>query len=175
MLGMNLLPWRERRRQAGIRRLQQLLLGVGLLAALIVGLVDYGARQAQTRHLLESASIRQAIEGFDAQLAQVDGLMAEQEQVAQMFQHLQQLQEGRFLLIDLLEQLERDMPQGVYLTAVARQGMTVQIRGMAQSGALVAQLLRNLTLATGKADLQHIKAVDEGEAFELSVTLRGAS
>lgn len=173
MLALNLLPWRERQRQAGIRRFQQQLLGVGLLAALMIGLADHWARQAQQRHVLDNASIRQVIERYDAQLAQVEQLKAEEQQVVQTLQKLAHLQGKRFQLIDLFEPLERAVPQGVYLTAVTRQGRRLQIRGLAQSGALVAQLLRNLSAVIGEADLQQVKAVDEGEAFELSVAMRG--
>ena len=172
MPGLNLLPWRAQRHQASMRRLQGLLLGTGLLAVLIVGLTDHFLRQAQHRHLLESASIRQAIERFDVQLAQIALHKVEQEQVLQMRQALEHLQGKRHLQVDLLERLERAAPQDVYFTAVTRTGMRLDIRGLARSGSLVAQLLRNLSSAFGEADVQQMKAVDEGEAFELSVALR---
>lgn len=175
MLDLNLLPWRERQRQAGIRRVQYWLLALGLVVALIVALVDRQARQAQQRHWLDSAATREVIARVEVQLAQGLQFEAEREQVAQMLQTLEQLQGKRYFLIELFEQLERAVPQGVYLTAVSRQGMHLQVRGLAQSGVLVAQLLRNLSSAIGEADLQQMKAVDEGEAFELSVALRGGS
>ncbi|MGH8380483.1 PilN domain-containing protein [Pseudomonas sp.] len=173
MPGLNLLPWREQQRQAGIRRLQGLLLGVGLMAALITWLTDYLGRQVQHRQMLESASTRQAIERFDAQLTQLSQHTVEQEQIQHRLQALEYLQGKRLFLVDLLVQLERAVPQGVYLTAVTREGTRLHIHGLARSGSLVAQLLRNLSSALGEADMQQMKAVDEGEAFELSVALRG--
>lgn len=175
MPGLNLLPWRAQRCHAGIRRLQGLLLGVGLLAALIVGLTDHFGRQAQHRHLLESASIQQVIEHFDVQLAQIALGKVEQEQVLQMLQALEHLQSKRHFQVDLLERLEQVLPQDVHFTTVTRTGARLDIRGLAHSGSLVAQLLRNLSSVIGEADVQQMKAVDEGEAFELSVALREAS
>ena len=172
---LNLLPWREQRRQARIRRLQGLLLGVGLLAALITWGADYLARQAQHRQELENASIGQAVDHFDAQLTQISQHKVEREQVQHRLQALEALQGRRWFLVDLFEQLESAVPEGVYLTAVTRQGAHLHIHGLARSGSLVAQLLRNLSSALGEAELQQMKAVDEGEAFELSVTMRAAS
>jgi type IV pilus assembly protein PilN len=175
MLALNLLPWREQRRQTGIRRLQGLLLGVGVLAALIVWMTDQLGRQVQQRQMREHASIHQAIERLDAQLAQVAQHKVEQAQVERRLQALEHLQGKRSLLVDLFESLERAVPQGVYLTAVTRDGMHLHIHGLARSGSLVAQLLRNLSSVLGEAEMQQMKAVDEGEAFELNVTMRDVS
>lgn len=175
MPALNLLPWRERSRQAGIRRLQGVLLGVGLLAALTIWLTDHLGRQAQQRQILENASIRQAIERLDARLVQVAQYKVEQEQAQHKLQALEHLQGKRLFLVELFENLERAVPQGVYLTTVTRQGMQLHIQGLARSGSLVAQLLRNLSSGLGVAEMQQMKAVDEGEAFELSVTMRAAS
>lgn len=169
---LNLLPWREQRRQAGIRRLQGLLLGVGLLAALITWVVDHLGRQAQHRQMLENALIRQNVDRFDAQLKQLSQHKVEREHVQHKLHALENLQGRRLFLIDLLEQLERAVPQGVYLTAVTRQGAHLHINGLARSSSLVAQLLRNLSSELGEAEMQQMKAVDEGEAFELSVVMR---
>jgi type IV pilus assembly protein PilN len=169
---LNLLPWREQRRQAGLRRLQGLLLGIGLLAALITWVADHLGQQVQRRQAHAYASIRQAVDHSDAQLAQISQLKVERQQVQRSVQALEHLQGKRWMLADLFEQLERAVPEGVYLTTVTRQGTDLQVHGLARSGSLVAQLLRNLSSALGVAEMRQMKAVDEGEAFELSVTMR---
>lgn len=175
MPGLNLLPWREQKLQTGIRRMQLALFGVGLMAVLVTVLTDYLGRQVQQRHVVENAAIQQAIDGLDGQLTRLAQHKIEQEQIQGRLQVLELLQGKRVFLVDLLEQLERAVPPGVQLTALTRQGARLHIHGLAHSGSLVAQLLRDLSCALGKAELQQMKAVDEGEAFELSVTLRGES
>ena len=175
MPGLNLLPWREQQLQAGIRRMQLALFGVALMALLVTVLMDRLARQVQQHHAVEIAAIQQAIDGFDDHLAQIAQHKIEQEQIQGRLQALESLQGRRLLLVELLEQLERAVPPGVQLTALTRQGARLHVHGLAHSGSLLAQLLRNLSDALGKAELQQMKAVDEGQAFELSVTLRGES
>ncbi len=173
MPGLNLLPWRVRRHQAAIRRLQGMLVAVGLLAALIIGLLDAQGRQALQRQLQGSAAAHLAIEQQDARLATLAQYQVEHEQVRQQHLELEALHARRFALVDFFEQIERAVPEGVHLTEVALQGQRLNISGLAHSGALVAQLLRMLTDTLGEVDTPQMKAVDEGEAFELAVALRG--
>ncbi|MBM3105038.1 PilN domain-containing protein [Pseudomonas sp. P66] len=171
MLELNLLPWREQRRQAAIRRLQVLLLGVGLTAVLATWVMDFLGRGEQHGQALEQASIHQAIEHFDTQLAQMAQYKDMREQIHSYQQVLDTLHDQRLLLVDLFQQLERAVPLGVQLTTVSRQGSRMQISGVAQSAPLVAQLLRNLSDAYRDTHVHQVKAVDEGEAFEMSVAL----
>ncbi|MEG1041926.1 MAG: PilN domain-containing protein [Pseudomonas sp.] len=172
MLSLNLLPWREHQRQAEIRRLSVRLAAIGLLTVLIVCLGDYLVRQAQQRQGLENASLQQAIAQLDGQLAKIAQHGVEQEQVKQHQQVLERLQGQRLFLFELFEHLEAVVPEGVYLTAVTHEDAGLHLQGVARSGTLVAQLLRGLSGAFGEAMLQHASAVDEGEAFEVSVVMR---
>ncbi|MEE1865671.1 PilN domain-containing protein [Pseudomonas auratipiscis] len=171
MLELNLLPWREQRRQAAIRRLQALLLGVGLTAVLATWMMDYLGRRERQGQALEQASIRQDIEHFDSQLLQVARYEDMHAQVHRRREVLDALHEQRLLLVDLFQQLEHAVPLGVRLTTVTREGSRLQILGVAQSASLVAQLLRNLSDVFGGTHVHQVKAVNEGEAFDVSVAL----
>ena len=54
------------------------------------------------------------------------------------------LQGDRAQTVHLLEQLVKQMPEGVYLRAVAQKGLNVTINGYAQSNARVSTLMRNI-------------------------------
>ncbi|MFK8330673.1 PilN domain-containing protein [Pseudomonas sp. BJa5] len=172
---MNLLPWREQRLQRRIRHLQGGMLGVGLVALLVIWRVDACAREALLRQARDDATTRQVIEALDAQLEQLAQHKAAQEQIRDRVEVLEQLQAGRLSRVALLERLADAVPQGVYLTALTAQGQRLRLTGVADSGSLIAQLLRNLSSELGDADVHQIKAVDAGEAFELSLIARGAS
>lgn len=173
MQGLNLLPWRERQRQVSTRRLQAQLLGVGLAAVLMVWFIDVQARQVEHRQRLDKASVQQALDELDGQLAQLARQQIELSQVEQQLGGLTVLQGRRWALVDLFERVQRAVPQGVYLTALTQHGERLNLHGVAHSGALVAQLMRKLADEVGVADMHQLKAVDEGEVFELNVVLRG--
>ena len=54
------------------------------------------------------------------------------------------LQSNRSEPVQLLDQLLRQLPEGVYLKAVKQQGVRVAVTGYAQSNARVSTLMRNL-------------------------------
>ncbi|MFK0086039.1 PilN domain-containing protein [Pseudomonas sp. NPDC090755] len=172
---MNLLPWREQRRQLRVRRLQGWMLGMVLIALLVIWRVDAYGREALQRQAREDVATRQVIEGLDAQLERLAQQKVDHAQVRDRLEALERLQTRRLSRVDLFERLAGTVPQGVYLTALRTQGQRLWVMGVADSGSLVAQLLRNLSGEIGEADLQQVKAVDAGEAFELGLVVRGES
>lgn len=170
---MNLLPWRERRRQLRIRRLQGWMLGMVLIALLVIWRVDACGREALQRQAHDDAATRQVIEGLDAQLERLAQHKVDHEQVRDRLEMLERLRAGRLSRVDLFDRLAGAVPHGVYLTGLTAQGQRLRVTGVADSGSLVAQLLRNLSAEMGEADLQQVKAADAGEAFELSLVVRG--
>jgi type IV pilus assembly protein PilN len=175
MPDMNLLPWREQRRGLRIRRLQGWMLGMVLIALLVIWRVDAGGRESLQRQARDDAATRQVMEGLDAQLERLAQQKVDHEQIRDRLEMLERLQAGRLSRVDLLERLAGAVPQGVYFTELTVQGPRLRVTGVADSGSLVAQLLRNLSGEIGDADLQQVKAVDAGEAFELSLVVRGES
>jgi type IV pilus assembly protein PilN len=54
------------------------------------------------------------------------------------------LQADRAQTVHLLDELVRQMPEGVYLKSVRQQGLAVNVVGYAQSNARVSTLMRNI-------------------------------
>ena len=59
-------------------------------------------------------------------------------------QVIEQLQSDRAQSVYLLEQLVRQVPDGVYIKSVRQQGIKVNLTGYAQSNARVSTLMRNI-------------------------------
>ena len=60
-------------------------------------------------------------------------------------QVIERLQSDRANSVHLLEQLVRQIPDGVYLKTVRQQGTRVNLVGYAQSNARVSTLMRNIS------------------------------
>ena len=156
---LNLLPWRERRQRLRVRTFQAGCISVVLLVAVGSGFIDRhfrGVALAQTLHQ--------------------PGGQAPPEALLHELQQLQRLQAGRNFAVDVFEQVERAIPEGVYLTALSQEPAGLRLAGMAGSAALVAQLADSLAsspLING-AELQQLSAVEDGHAFELVAALKVA-
>jgi type IV pilus assembly protein PilN len=58
---------------------------------------------------------------------------------------VEDLQSDRNLPVHLLNELVKQLPDGVYITSMKQAGQTITMQGMAQSNERVSEMLRNLT------------------------------
>ena len=144
MIRINLLPHREIR-----RRLQQqqffIALGVVVLAAIaIVGFVHYTLDNQLEEQKSRNAYLTEEIAKVDKQIAEINKI---KEQTAALLARktvVETLQANRSEVVHLLDQLVRQLPDGVYLKAIKQTGQRVSITGYTQSQARVSTLMRNL-------------------------------
>nr|WP_283254129.1 PilN domain-containing protein [Ramlibacter paludis] len=79
--------------------------------------------------------------------AQIKDIASLQEEIAALRarqQAVEDLQADRNIPVHLLNELVRQLPDGVYLTSMRQQGDVVGLTGVAQSNERVSELLRNL-------------------------------
>jgi type IV pilus assembly protein PilN len=140
---INLLPHREARRQ---QRKQAFFAGLGLAALLGVGIVAVWYTVVST--LISNQEQRNAFLGneikrLDAQIADVASLKADIEKLKARQKAVEDLQADRNMPVYLLNELVRETPEGVFLTAVRQNGQQVAITGVAQTNERISEFLRN--------------------------------
>lgn len=144
MIAINLLPHREwarkKRREAFYVQLGLAVL-VGIGAAAVVFAV-YEARLGvqEARNQL----LQQEIARLDAQIKEIATLQEELEALKARQTAVESLQADRNLPVHLLNELVRQLPNGVALRSIKQEGATIAISGVAQSQERVSELLRNL-------------------------------
>ena len=141
---INLLPHREERRKRG--RQHFAVLG-GLTAAL--GLAIVGAGYLYINGLISTQDERNAflkseIAKLDKEIAEIKKLKDEIAALLARKQIIETLQADRAQTVYLLDQMVRQMPEGVYLRALTQRGLNVNVQGYAQSNARVSTLMRNI-------------------------------
>jgi type IV pilus assembly protein PilN len=141
---INLLPHREERRQRGRQHFAVL---AGLTAALGIAIV--GAGYLYVAGLISTQQDRNAflkseIAKLDKEIAEIKKLKDEIAALLARKQIIETLQADRAQTVHLLDQLVRQMPEGVYLKSVRQRGLGVNLVGYAQSNARVSTLMRNI-------------------------------
>ena len=158
---INLLPHREERRKRGRQHFAVL---AGLTAALGLAIVGAGylyiSRQITTQEE-RNAFLKSEIAKLDKEIAEIKKLKDEIAALLARKQIIETLQADRAQTVHLLDQLVRQMPEGVYLKSVRQRGLGVNLIGYAQSNARVSTLMRNIESSPWLADpkLVEIKAV----------------
>ena len=144
MIRVNLLPHREEKRQ---RRQQQFMVLFGIAA--VFGLLVAGAvwvfldRQVDQQQQ-NVAYMKGEIAKLDKQIEEIRKIREETASLLAKKQVVEGLQSNRSEPVQLLDQLLRQLPEGVYLKAVKQTGAKVNVSGYAQSNARVSTLMRNL-------------------------------
>lgn len=180
MIRVNLLPWREARRKAQRKHLGILAVMVLVLGLAIVGLVHgviagYIAAQDARNKFLKDENVR-----LDKDIAEIKKLQDEIAALLARKQVIERLQADRAQAVYLLDQLVRQVPDGIYLKSVKQQGLRVALVGYAQSNARVSTLMRNFQSSPHleAPDLVEIKVAAVGNKrvseFTMNVRLKQA-
>ena len=160
MILINLLPYREERRK---RRKQAFFAGLGLAALIGAGLVFAGYLLLQLL-TSEQQSRNQYIQGeisiLEAQIKDIANLKSEIESLKARQRAVEDLQTDRNTPVQLLNDLARLAPEGIYLNAIRQENKTVTVSGVAQTNERVSEFLRNITRSSEwleNADLIEVK------------------
>jgi len=178
MIRINLLPHREIRRK---RQQQHFFIMLGVVAAIGIAVwfvVSYvylagqlSDQQARNKYLQDE------IAKLDKQIAEINKLKEQTAALLERKRVVEELQGNRSEVVHLLDQLVRQLPEGLYLKAVKQNGSRVTINGYTQSQARVSTLMRNLESSPylEGPGLVEVKATQVGGArtneFALTVNL----
>ena len=161
MIRVNLLPHREEKRK---RRQQQfgVLAGIAAVAGLLVAAAVWVfLDQQEAQQKANVAYMKSEIDKLDKQIEEIRKIREETASLLAKKQVVEGLQSNRSEPVQLLDQLLRQLPEGVYLKAIKQTGAKVNIAGYAQSNARVSTLMRNLGASPylENPELVEIKAV----------------
>ena len=144
MILVNLLPHREAARKRK-RELFFTMLGISaLVGGLICGAVFswYQARISSQKD--KNMVLKTEITRLEGQIKEIAGLQQEITALRARQNAVEDLQGNRNLPVYLLDELVKQLPDGVYITSMKQDNQTVQLTGVAQSNERVSELLRNL-------------------------------
>ena len=157
---INLLPHRAERRARAKKHfalVSGLAASLGLVIVLAVHLTyaDLISNQEGRNQFLKSE-----IGKLDKEIAEIDKLKDEIAALLARKQIIETLQADRAQTVHLLDELVKQMPEGVFLKSISQKGMRIQLLGYAQSNARVSTLMRNIEASRwlGEPELIEVKA-----------------
>lgn len=144
MVRINLLPHREQRRQARQRQFVSLAIGLAILGVALVGLGHVVIAAWIENQNGRNKLLQTEIAKLDEQIKEIDRLRDQTQALLARKQIVETLQANRTEAVHLLDQLVRQLPDGVYLKSVKQNGARITLVGYAQSNARVSTLMRNV-------------------------------
>jgi type IV pilus assembly protein PilN len=141
---INLLPHREEKRQARQRQFVSFAVLLAILSLAVVGLVHMIFATRIEDQEARNKLLKTEIAKLDEQIKEIDKLRDQIQQVLARKQVVETLQANRSDAVHLLDQVVRQLPDGVYLKSIKQSGNRIQVIGYAQSNARVSTLMRNI-------------------------------
>jgi type IV pilus assembly protein PilN len=178
---INLLPHREERRK---RRKVAYYAGLGVAAlagVAIVGVWYLVVEQLVAAQQQRNAFLQAEISKLDVQIKDIASLKAEIASLKARQKAVEDLQIDRNVPVFVLNDLVRQVPEGIYVTSVKQDGQNLSVAGIAQTQERVSEFLRNTAYSSEwlvKPDLVESKAAvlqgvnrEQKRLFDFSVRL----
>lgn len=141
---INLLPWREQQRQASQKRFLILISGLVLVtffAMYLLGSIYASMRDGQN---IKNAFLNTEIALLDAQIREINELNTKKENLQQRMRLIEELQSNRNLGTQLMDEIARIVPAGIYLTSLERKDSMIKVVGRSESNNRLSTMLRNV-------------------------------
>ena len=140
---INLLPHREERRKR-----KKIAFYAGLAVAAFVGAATVGVWYLVVQQLISGQQqrnefLQKEIAKLDVQIKDIASLKAEIASLKARQKAVEDLQIDRNVPVHVLNELVKQVPEGIYVTAVKQEGQLLNVAGIAQTQERVSELLRN--------------------------------
>lgn len=144
MTEINLLPWREQKREQEKKMFTSILLIGIVVAVFIVFIINYYATSLVSNQLSRNNLLQSEIVLLDDQIKEIKSLKTVREGLISRMAIVQNLQSTRTLMVHLFDELIKVMPSGVYVTKLERKNDVVSLWGYAESNTNVSDLMEKI-------------------------------
>ena len=141
---INLLPWRDEERKE--RKLKFLVaLGGAAVAAFLTAFVGYLLMDSMvSAQEARNDKLNREIAELDKQIEKINSLEADKARFIARMEVIEKLQRSRPEIVHIFDEITKQLPDGVYLTAITQTGSRLKFEGVAQSSTRVSAFMRNI-------------------------------
>lgn len=144
MILINLLPHREAARKRRREAFQATMFASFLLGLAIAGAIYWWFQVMIADQQDKNNFLQSEIKVLEGQIKEIATIEEEIAALRARQKAVEDLQSDRNLPVHLLNELVKQLPDGVYITSLKQADQTISMQGMAQSNERVSEMLRNL-------------------------------
>jgi len=177
MAHINLLPWREKQRQAQKQNYLAVLAFTGVMAGLVFWFIGQAIDQQIGNQNARNKYLETEIAKLDSLIGEIQKVRDSKDEIEKRMALIEQLQSSRNLAPTMLDELVRVLPPGVSFTSMSRSDNVIEIDGVSDSNNRLSDFMRQLdnSAVFKDAELSTIvadtSASDAVSAFNLRVRL----
>ena len=179
MAYINLLPWREEALKATQKEFFTLLAAVCLCAFALIFSVNLYFQARVDGQTARNQFLKNEIQKLDIQIAEIKTLNDKKAALQKRINVVEQLQRSRNVGTQVLDEIAKIIPNGIYIIELSKQGNTLQLTGKSESNNHLANMIRAVELSDlfVNATPESITA-DDGSpkllsSFKMKVEIKG--
>jgi type IV pilus assembly protein PilN len=147
MVRINLLPHRqikraEQQRQFGVMAFA--VLAISLVIAFLGWSYIEARKEAQEKR---NQRLESAIAQLDVEIKDIKVLKDQISSVLERKQIVENLQTNRSQAVVVMDEIARQLPQGLFVKSIKQDANSIEIQGVADTNARIATLVRNLSVS----------------------------
>jgi len=179
MAYINLLPWREEALQARKKEYLSILALVGLVTFLIVFIISSYYQAQIDGQQSRNQFLKDEIQILDVRIAEIKTLNEKKEALQKRISVIEQLQRSRNVGTQVLDEIAKIIPSGIYLTKLEKKGNIIHLTGKSESNNHLANMIREIELSDLFTDATPESIVTDEQAtkllsdFKMRVTIKG--
>lgn len=144
MTQINLLPWREQKREYE-RKLFTVVMGIAVaVSVIIVFLINSYAENQVSNQTARNQMLQREIALYDLQIKEINSMEKIKAKLITRMTVVRNFQATRMLMVHLFDELIKITPSGVFITHIEGKNNQITLLGFAQSNTCVSQAMKNI-------------------------------
>jgi len=147
MAHINLLPWREEALKVKQKEFFTILIAAGLFAFALIFAVNLYFQARVDGQVARNQFLKNEIQKLDIQIAEIKTLNDKKAALQKRIDVVEQLQRSRNVGTQILDEIAKIIPNGIYITQLDKQGNSIEIIGKSESNNHLANMIRAIELS----------------------------
>lgn len=179
MAHINLLPWREEALRIQQKNFFTVLGGVILFSFAILFLVSLYYQAKIDGQIKKNIYLKNEVQLLDIRIAKIKELNAKKIALKKRMSVIEQLQQSRNVGAQVLNEIAKIIPNGIYITQLEKEGSTIFIQGKSESNNHLANMIRAIGLSDLLTDAQLASITSDEKAqkllsdFKMQIRIKG--
>jgi len=142
MAHINLLPWREAALKAQQKEYFSILAAVALAGFVLILAINFYYQARIDGQNAKNQYLKNEIAQLDIQIAEIKTLNAKKAALQKRINVVVQLQRSRNVGTQVLDEIAKIIPNGIYITELEKKGNSLQLSGKSESNNHLANMIR---------------------------------
>jgi type IV pilus assembly protein PilN len=167
MAHINLLPWREEALKVQQKEFFTALTVIALLSLALVFSVSLFYQAQIDGQITKNQYIKNENQLLDIRIAEIKELKAKKIALQKRISVIEQLQRSRNVGTQVLDEIAKIIPNGIYITRLEKKGNSISIQGKSESNNHLANMIRAIGLSDLFTDATPESIVTDEKARKL--------